>query len=487
MAMLYDDRPARERHAHVLDTLQAVLADSRDRMPDMVAPTQGVRAADEPFEGEVAPQVVRRRRGSLTAQRNASFAEFVLVENAEGVLLWRSADEVASTRSPSTRRGRVSRRNFVSIMPRPWNEELARVRMPRLEPNEYMQRLAAVDDRLNPDIAKGLRTVEQRSDGSFVAGPPVRGPFSGSTLLLVHGTFSHATSVITGLAAASTGKQWLSAAINGRYTRVLCFEHRTLSVSPWVNALDLARAMGATGGQIDVVAHSRGGVVVSWWLEVLGHALVEAGARVRVVFVGAPLAGTSLAAPDKIQPMVSLLTNVGGLLAKTLGAAAKAHPFSMAGFAMLEFLGGRAKQKFAVPPIKNLGERGSIDAAVALIPGLQGQSMVSNNAELSRLRDHAGVVSAQYHAVVANFESDDHGLAFWRYFRKSSAADVAADSIFPEANDLVVDTASMYDLGSVRGVIPKSRVYHFDVKSGVWHCNYFEQPATINRIRKAFV
>jgi hypothetical protein len=484
MATMYDDRPASVRHAGVLNTLHSVLAEADQH--DVT--TSNLRAADEPFDGEPSPQLVRRRRASLSVQRDAYHAEYVLVENADGVLLWRSADDVAAVRSPSavTRRARASRRHRITITPRPWNEELARVRMPRLEPNQYMERLAQVDERLNPDSKMGLRRVVQHADGTFAAGPAVRGPFRGKTLLIVHGTFSHATSIISGLGTASTGKQWLSAAINGDYDQVVCFEHHTLSVSPWVNALDLARTMAATSGQLDVIAHSRGGVVVSWWLEVLGHALAESGATVRVFLAGTPLAGTSLAAPDKIQPLVSLLTNIGGLLSKTLGVAAKAHPFATAGFAMLEFLGGRAKEKFAIPPIDNLGKRGSIDAAVALIPGLQGQSMVSNNAELSRLRDHAGVVRAEYNAVLTNYETDDPGLAFWKYFRKSTAADTAADRIFPEANDLVVDTASMTDLGPVRGAIADTRSYRFGDKSGVWHCNYFEQPMTINRIKKAF-
>lgn len=481
-----DDRPATERHAGVLEALRGVLDEAHAPAPAGAAPAFRLRAADEPFAGEPAPEAVRRRRRSLAAQREAQHAEFVLVENADGVLLWRSADEVAVARAATRRRAGVTRRARVTIMPRPWNEELARVRMPRIEANEYVTRLAAVDDRLNRDSAMGLRTVVQRPDGGFAPGPSVRGPFAGRTLLLVHGTFSHARSIIDGLAGVSTGRQWLAWAIGGGYDRVLCFEHRTLSVSPWVNALDLSRAMGATGGQVDIIAHSRGGVVVRWWLEVLGHALAQAGASVRVMLAGSPLAGTSLAAPDKIQPLVSLLTNIGGLLEKTLGRAAAAHPFSLAGFALLEFLGGRVKQRLAIPPIDDLGKRGSLDAAVALIPGLHGQSMVANNDELARLRALPGVLTPRYHAVVTNFEPEDPGLAFWKYFRKAEGADLVTDRIFPEANDLVVDTASMTDLGAGRGSIPSADVYRFPDRSGVWHCRYFEQPMTIRRIREAF-
>lgn len=463
-----DDRPARERYAGVLDTLRQ----SQGAL--------GMRDATDLFAGEPPPQAVRRRRGSLTAQRGAFHNEFVLVEE-HGVLLWRSAGDVATQRVRQRRRARAGRR----AAPAAAGEELARVRLPVLEPNEYMARLAEVDAWLNPDQAAGLRRVVRTPQGQFAAGERVRGPFKGRTLVIVHGTFSHARSIIDGIAGSAEGQAWLQAALGGGYDQVVCFEHPTLSVSPWVNALDLSRQVGATAGSVDIVAHSRGGVVVRWWVEVLNAALVQAGAKVRVFLAGSPLAGTSLAAPDKIQPLVSLLTNIGGLLHKALGAAAATHPFAMAGFGLLRFVGERAMRKVAIPPVGDLGERYSLDAAVAVIPGLQGQSAVSNNAELSRLREHAGALAPAYHAVVANFEAEDPGLRFWRYFRKDVAADRVAEKIFPEANDLVVDTASMTDLGG-RGQIPPRQVHRFPDRSGVWHCTYFSQRETIARMQAAF-
>ena len=81
------------------------------------------------------------------------------------------------------------------------------------------------------------------------------------------------------------GLRFLNRAVRGgkKYDRVLFFEHPTLSVSPVINALELGRALAGSSGQIDVIAHSRGGLVVRWWLEAFGSSLrlapANAGAR----------------------------------------------------------------------------------------------------------------------------------------------------------------------------------------------------------------
>ena len=55
------------------------------------------------------------------------------------------------------------------------------------------------------------------------------------------------------------------------------------------------------------------------------------------------------------------------------------------------------------------------------------------------------------------------------------------NAIFKGPNDLVVDTASMIDLG-----VPNLRLaadpHMFETGSEVWHCNYFRQDDTIKYI-----
>jgi hypothetical protein len=92
---------------------------------------------------------------------------------------------------------------------------------------------------------------------------------------------------------------------------------------------------------------------------------------------------------------------------------------------------------------------------------------------------------ARYYIVKSNFEATDAGWAFWRRFRKSNIADYAADLIFDDTNDLVVDTGSMDSLvaetrestaadsrcsgaGSWRRAIP-SRMEHHDRRSPLQH------------------
>src|SRR5438270_59866 len=55
------------------------------------------------------------------------------------------------------------------------------------------------------------------------------------------------------------------------------------------------------------------------------------------------------------------------------------------------------------------------DSALAMVPGLAGQSRVSNNFELRRLNDGAAKTT-EYFAVRSNFTTTDPGWKFWKYF-----------------------------------------------------------------------
>ena len=68
---------------------------------------------------------------------------------------------------------------------------------------------------------------------------------------------------------------------------------------------------------------------------------------------------------------------------------------------------------------------------MALIPGLAGQSAVSNNHEINRLRLGPCAVSPMYYVVKSNFETENPGWKFWQNFRKDRMGDLAADIVFP--------------------------------------------------------
>src|SRR5439155_5822381 len=152
-------------------------------------------------------------------------------------------------------------------------------------------------------------------------GPPGETPVKkGRVLLFVHGTFSRAEALRAGLMRTSDGRGLLKTA-RQHYDQVLDFEHPTLSVSPVLNALDLARLFATSNADVDVVCHSRGGLVTRWWLEALDP---NAKRTTRVVFVGSPLNGTSLAAPNRLRRAMNLLTNVAFTIRNVSGLAALA-------------------------------------------------------------------------------------------------------------------------------------------------------------------
>jgi hypothetical protein len=126
-----------------------------------------------------------------------------------------------------------------------------------------------------------------------------------------------------------------------------------------------------------------------------------------------------------------------------------------------------------------------VDALTALVPGLAGQSMVSNNHEINQLRIGPVSVQPAYFAIVSNFETNDPGWRFWRKFRKDRVSDLASDVVFPGDNDLVVDTRSMTDFGVPRLALAAAAC-DFGTSASVWHCSYFREPRSIDYIAKQF-
>jgi pimeloyl-ACP methyl ester carboxylesterase len=429
---------------------------------------EGLHAAYDPDRDSVAGLRRRRRRASNSPE---SPIKTVSLVEENGVLFWR--DGIPAR--PSTLRRRRRR----AAEPSTQGSLVLAKEFPILAPNKVIAAIGAIDQRLNPAIEASLRSrlrpLRQASDGTFALHEiDVAGPFSGRTLLFVHGTFSNADNMLSEFTGSERGLRFLNRATRGarKYDRVVFFEHPTLSVSPVINALELGRAFAGSTGQIDVIAHSRGGLVVRWWLEAFGSSLrVTTGAPVRAILAGSPLHGTSLAAPDKIQNAMSLVSNIGTFAEKTLGLVGVANPFLWVAGKLVEVI---------VSVTGALAKTPLVDALVALVPGLAGQSAVDNNHELNRLRLGPCAVDPTYYAIKSNFETENPGWRFWRNFRKDRAGDLAADIVFPGDNDLVVDTWSMTELG-----VPKLKLAgacDFGDSDTVWHCNYFRQDKTINYI-----
>ena len=153
---------------------------------------------------------------------------------------------------------------------------------------------------------------------------------------------------------------------------------------------------------------------------------------------------------------------------KLLGTATMAVPFMKAPAAILRVVGSVVGVTSRMP---------LVDAAIAMIPGLNGQSLVKNNAELSRLKQCPLNVT-NYYFVVSDFESTSAGWNICKYIREAKirGAETVVDMlVFPGKNDIVVDTDSM--TGAAEIAIDPTRLLDFGTNGEVHHTNYFQKSA----------
>lgn len=399
----------------------------------------------------------RRRSGGSEPDDVKSLA---LIQDAGGILRWQEWQSPVFL-GPGRRASQTPAPPFT-----PGSEVLVTEKYRALEPNQVVGYLQALDLKLNGNLSQGAcRLRELRSGFTLVDAMPRK---SGRILLVVHGTFSNTD----GYFSPSSKQAWTAHLQRVRpgsgptaYDQVLAFDHPTLSVSPLLNALDLARLFRDSKAEVDIVCHSRGGLVVRWWLELLR----ESQSRTRTVFVGSPLTGTSLASPANLRNALNLMTNYARALETVAGLASAALPFLHVVRFLLRIVG-------------SLGTIGSktplLDGAIALIPGLAGQARVSNSLELQRLSGKRS--TDDYFAILSDFQSEHPGWRFWKHFTQR-ALDKATDLVFDGPNDLVVDTASMTGLSmGMTGNITAIRSFH---GPDVHHVNYFDSTEAMDFLR----
>lgn len=420
------------------------------------------------------------RRGRYIRPAEEQVGRINLVE-VDGVLSWQDANEVGVPISPTAPAGDSGglRRGWFS---RPRGEIVQQYKFEKLPPNQVGGFLKSLDEKLTPD--QGLK---EWKDGKL--NDDAKPAMGDKILLIIHGTFSNASTILQQLDNPNfkEGNDFLKwAADQTRYNKILAFDHPTLSVSPLLNALELQRKFDVLGSakSVDVICHSRGGLVARWWIEAFGG-----GRCVRkVVFVGSPLAGTSLAAPPALRSAMDLLTNVGKIIGGLAGAASVAVPFMAVAAGLMKVITS-ITGTIAHTPL--------LDAAVAMIPGFACQSRVGNNFELIKLREGNSSSLPDYHAITAAFHPDEVGWKVWRIFSnfKERVAELGAGLVFQSANDLVVNTDSMRDLfgAPVIGdtdrdssflISDANKILDFGDTPKVFHTNYFQQPLTATTIQK---
>lgn len=272
---------------------------------------------------------------------------------------------------------------------------------------------------------------------------------TGPVLMLLHGTFSTAASTFAGLPDS------VLAALSRRYEgRIVAFEHPTVSVSPAANVAWLAERLSAADAaapRVDLLAHSRGGLVA----RLLAEQPDRTGGRLevgRAVLVATPNAGTPLASADRLGQLLDRLTTLADRLPGTAAAA------------VLEVLLTLVRQVA-------VGALDGLDGLAAMDPG--GRFLTE---ELNAGPCSGAAPSSSYAAVAADYEPPP-GSALARV-----ALDGLSDVVFDQLpNDLVVPTVGSFDVPDLPGFPIFERLV-FEASAGVDHNGFWGRRAFAERL-----
>jgi len=328
---------------------------------------------------------------------------------------------------------------------------------------------------LERDVQRGLivitdsdpQTWRRVEDLASVRLPSDRTP---RILLLVHGTFSSTAATYGALGCTAEGCAFLTAALSS-YDAVLGFDHPTLSVDPLANATDLLRRLEVHQAPmvIDVLCHSRGGLVSRSFAEQVLPASGWAGSVDRIVFTAAPNGGTSLADPKRWNDLLEVITNLTAVGAAVVAGLPGGAPVStvVAGAikgiaALVKYLGAYALTQGGVPGLASMTPDGPFVTDLnAFQPGQP------------REGTNWFVVSSDFHV---NLFDDHHNPPEFPRELARRLAEGAVDPIFQGANDLVVNDSSMAEIGGPGGGFVADTL-DFGTNDVVYHGNYFLQPA----------
>ncbi len=260
---------------------------------------------------------------------------------------------------------------------------------------------------------------------------------AGPALLFVHGTASQSHTGFHGVAPETLG------AISARYGgRVFAYDHHTLAVDPVANARWLVEQIPAGAGlTVDIVAHSRGGLVARALCELADEVGLSADRMTvrTLVMVATPNAGTPLCSPSNITAWLDRMTNLLQWVPDNGLTDA------------LDIVLTVAKQ-VAVGAFRGL------DGLTAMDP--EGQFLVER---LNKPAEH----SVTYRAVASNYEPIQ-GSGLLR-----SARNASTDVVFGLApNDLVVPTEGVYAANGA-SAFPIADPQVFEAADGIDHSGFW--------------
>ncbi|CRK59481.1 Glutamate synthase [NADPH] large chain [Alloactinosynnema sp. L-07] len=262
---------------------------------------------------------------------------------------------------------------------------------------------------------------------------------AGPALLFLHGTGSQSHTGFHGVSDE------VLSTLHTRYGgRVFAYDHHTIATDPVANARSLVAQIPVDAGlRLDIVAHSRGGLVGRVLCELPGEiGLTTERMSVRtLVMVATPNAGTPLCDPAHVAKWLDRMTN------------------------LLQWVpdnGITDMLDVVLTVVKQV--------AVGAFRGLSGlMSMDPKGSFLERL-NQPSAHSVAYRALASNYDPPK-GSSLLR-----SARNVATDSVFGSAhNDLVVPTDGVFAANGAFG-FPVGEVELFDAEVGVDHSGYWTQP-----------
>ncbi|HEY0740325.1 MAG TPA: alpha/beta fold hydrolase [Chryseosolibacter sp.] len=258
---------------------------------------------------------------------------------------------------------------------------------------------------------------------------------NGKVLLIVHGLFSSSEYIFRSLDADPLLRE--------QYPFVLAFDYESLSTSFKQAAEDLNAQLLGLGGvlgqrQLNVIAHSTGGLIARWLVEKLNTSFVD-----DVVMLGTPNAGASVAAlADRVHAFLVSALNLAGPI------------------------------KYAITGLGFLLRKLQLNPAGTI------QEITPGSALLLELNTPVAVTGVTYRIFGASYNAeanpDDAGMALQvgNYLRKNMIASGVSRVVFGDKeNDLVCTIESMSSTNGFNG-------RHFRIFNG-HHLSYLSDTAIV--------
>jgi beta-lactamase superfamily II metal-dependent hydrolase/pimeloyl-ACP methyl ester carboxylesterase len=296
--------------------------------------------------------------------------------------------------------------------------------------------VGAYEQRRHPPV---LRTWSARNYATRSAEAPDLSRFDrhGRSLLVIHG-FMGSIHGSFGFSEATVRR--LGAAYDDR---MIAFDHPTLAASPRKNAQDLMDRLDGHELSLDILAHSRGGLVARELARLTEGSKIDVRS---IVFVASPNGGTPMADPDRPSGLLDGVTNFVGNLP---GAD---------GFALVLDLLADVVLKGALP---------GLDGLMAMQPG---------GDYLTELNQHP----TPQHIVLRAIASEYEPAATAGFLQ--SKYDDALDVYFGQLrNDRIVPTSSAYVRCGEFQVRPGQRLV-LDASRGVDHSSFWTDPRATRQL-----